>query len=406
MVWESWFYLFWCFTILGNVIGFVFSPYKDVTINLDWNTFVLSTAVTGSPLTLINALPLSGTDTITWAFATGQCGTENWGGINATELTEANIKSWESSSKYFIVSAGGAAGSFKCSSDAGFKTFLDRYYSVSMIGVDFDIEGGKMSQQEIEDLIRVIKNAQPYYPAIKIWSFTLATLGGESSQSLGDDGIKVMNALKTIGLTNYVINLMTMDYGVASPYNCVLGVDGSCDMGKSAIKAAMNLHEYYGVPYSRIHLTPMIGSNDTPGEIFNHLDDIDEVSAFILSYGIGGLHHWSFDRDVDCPPGYPTSDCNSYGLAGPLGFTTRFATLLAGDPASPAPSPVGAPTTMPVVVPSEAPVTSPSTSGDELCQQANCHGCLWVGGTGMTCFPTYPKDACEVYIGQGYYWCP
>ncbi len=41
--------------------------------------------------------------------------------------------------------------------------------------------------------------------------------------------------------SNIFINLMTMDYGSATPSTCVV-VSGSCDMGRSAISAAESLH--------------------------------------------------------------------------------------------------------------------------------------------------------------------
>jgi hypothetical protein len=54
-------------------------------------------------------------------------------------------------------------------------------------------------------------------------------------------------------------------------------VNSKCDVGKSAIAAAETLHNFHGIPYSQIELTPT---------------------------------------------------CNSYGQAGTLGFTTRFLSAL------------------------------------------------------------------------------
>ncbi|WP_232443306.1 hypothetical protein [Burkholderia ubonensis] len=53
------------------------------------------------------------------------------------------------------------------------------------------------------------------------------------------------NNIQTYGLKNYTINLMTMDYGSAGPGNCVVA-NGTCQMGQSAIQAAMNLHDHWG----------------------------------------------------------------------------------------------------------------------------------------------------------------
>ena len=117
--------------------------------------------------------------------------------------------------------------------------------------------------------------------------------------------------------------MQVMDYGAATSDNCVV-VDGKCQMGQSAVKAAQSLHEQYSIPYSQIELTPMIGGNDTPNETFT-LEDADTVSAFAAANGLAGVHHWSLDRDTDCSYPFASSTCNSYGEAGTLGFTQRFA---------------------------------------------------------------------------------
>jgi hypothetical protein len=71
----------------------------------------------------------------------------------------------------------------------------------------------------------------------------------------------------------------------------------------------------------------MIGGNDTQDETFD-LGDITELSNYARQRGLRGVHHWSWDRDRDCAPGFAQPTCNSYGQAGTLGFTTRFLSAL------------------------------------------------------------------------------
>jgi len=300
--------------------GFAFGPYKDVTINLNWNTNVLSTKVSGSLQTVLSVLPAK-LNTVTWSFATGECGSENWGGVQGQALSAANVQSFVNAGKTYILSTGGAAGSFSCGSDAGFDTFIQRYYSANLRGVDFDIEAGQ-SQAVISNLIQRVKVAQGKYPNLR-FSFTLATLGGNAAQRLGAAGVTTLNAIKAAGLTNYYVNLMVMDYGSANAANCTLGSNGRCDMGQSAIQAAISLHNYWGVPYNRIELTPMIGGNDTTDETFS-LADVDRMTAWAKQNGLAGIHYWSLDRDTDCAPGYASPTCNTYGQAGNWGFANRF----------------------------------------------------------------------------------
>ena len=115
---------------------------------------------------------------------------------------------------------------------------------------------------------------------------------------------------------------MTMDYGGAGADICVVNA-GVCDMGQSALQAAYNLHDYWGVPFSLIEITPMIGGNDNTAETFT-LSDADTVSAFVEAQGLAGVHYWSYDRDVDCAPGSASSTCNTLGSAGTYGFLERF----------------------------------------------------------------------------------
>ena len=67
----------------------------------------------------------------------------------------------------------------------------------------------------------------------------------------------------------------------------------------------------------------MIGGNDVAGEAFT-LEDADVVAAFAIGNGLAGVHYWSYDRDVDCPPGSASPTCNSLGDAGTRGFLARF----------------------------------------------------------------------------------
>jgi len=290
---------------------------------MNWNTNVISSAVTGSLQPVLTVMPTN-LKAMTWAFATGECGSENWAGIQPGALVSANVQNWVSNGKFYMISTGGASGVFTCGSDAGFTTFINRYNSSNLLGIDFDIEGGQ-SQDVINNLVQRVVAAERTFPNLR-FSFTLATLGGNSPNSLNQLGAWVMSAIKTYGLTKYSINLMVFDYGSTSAGNCTI-VGGSCEMAQSAIAAAENLHSFYGTPYANIELTTMIGGADSPGETFT-IPNVATVSAYAAQKGLAGIHFWSFDRDNDCPPGSASATCNSYGQAGRLGFTTQFLSSL------------------------------------------------------------------------------
>jgi len=301
-----------------------YGPYKDITVSMNWNTNVISTAVTGTLSPLLSVKPAK-LKMVTWAFATGACGSETWGGLTPAAVAAANVQNFVNASTKYIISTGGAAGSFTCANDTDFETFVNRYASSSLAGIDFDIEAGQ-SSADIDNLVTRVKNSQSKHPGLR-WSFTLATEGGNVSQSLGSMGVTVMASIKSHGLTNYIVNLMAMDYGSAIAANCTLNSSGKCDMGKSAIQSAVNLHNYYGVPYSQIEITPMIGGNDATDETFS-LADVTTLSNWVKANGVSGIHFWSLDRDKDCAPGYASATCNSYGSAGNFGFTNAFISAL------------------------------------------------------------------------------
>jgi hypothetical protein len=285
-----------------------FSPFKDVTVSANWNTGEQQSALTGTTEAVTSTMPTDDS-TLTWAFATGDCGSESWGGITpAMEAT--NAQDFLNAGKYYIVSTGGADGTFDCPSDSGMETFIQTYYTSNMLGVDYDIEGGQ-TQAIIDDLINSTKYAEGQYPDMR-FSFTVASLGasttGSDLNSLGD---LVMSEISRLGLGgNYYIDLMAFDYGSVSSNNCV--VSGSnCDMAQSAIAAAESLHSNFGTPYSHIELCLMIGQADSGATETLSLANVETIAAWANSVGLGGIHYWSFDRDEPSSSSSSTGDGTS-----------------------------------------------------------------------------------------------
>jgi chitinase len=285
-----------------------FSPFKDVTISANWNTGEQQSAVTGTTEAVTSAMPTDNS-TLTWAFATGTCGSEGWAGITpAVEAT--NVQDFVSAGKYYIVSTGGQNGTFDCPSDSGMQAFIQHYYSANMLGVDYDIEGGQ-TQAIVDDLINSTIYAEQQYPNMR-FSFTLASLGasttGSDLNSLGD---LVMSEIGRLGLGgNYYIDLMAFDYGSVSSGTCVVS-NGVCDMAQSAIAAAESLHSNFGTPYSHIELCLMIGQADAGASETLSLANVDTIVAWAKSVGLGGIHYWSFDRDQPSASSSSTSDGTS-----------------------------------------------------------------------------------------------
>ncbi len=281
-------------------------PYQDVSLGLEAGGLVFdSPAWLGAP---------GPGRVLLWAFATGECGAERWGEIDTEAFARANVAAFERAGRDFIISTGGEAGIFSCASDAGMARFVERYRSARLIGLDFDIEG-RQTPAQIGSLVQRAAFAKARWPALRV-SFTLATHAASDGtlRGLNATGETVLAALRDSTLNDAVINLMVMNYGQADSRWCVVTA-GRCDMGRSAVQAAHNLHRKYGVPYARIAITAMLGENDVAGNVVS-LADAALLAEGARTLGLAGVHHWSIDRDQPCPAGSARVSPRCHGLPG------------------------------------------------------------------------------------------
>ena len=278
---------------------FVAGPYKHTAMHRQ-KSHVITIAPAGVPVPAVAfGKRAFGPGTMSWAFATGECGKERWGEESGQEIADANVAAFDKAGVDYIVSTGGQGGVFTCATDDGMERFIRRYESKHLIGLDFDIEAGQSAQQ-VESLILRIKAAQARRPQLR-YSFTVATHAASdgSGKSLNAAGEAILATLRRHGVRNFTFNLMVMDYGPGRSSVCVLKGGTLCDMGKSAIQAARNVQRKYGLPYSQIELTAMIGVNDVVSNIFT-LEDARMLAAAAKEMKLAGLHYWSLDRDKPC----------------------------------------------------------------------------------------------------------
>lgn len=236
--------------------------------------------------------------TLTWAFASGECGEEVWRDQGGAQVAARNVAAFVKAGRPYIVSTGGAEHKFTCTDAAGMERFIARYDSAQLVGVDFDIEDGQSAQQ-VDALMAAIKDAQRRRPHLR-YSFTVATHAAAdgSRASLSPLGESILAAVQRHGVRDAVFNLMVMDYGPAAPNVCVVKA-GVCDMGASALQAARNVHARYGIAYERIALTAMIGMNDVVSNVFS-VDDARTMVAGARALKLAGVHYWSLGRDKPC----------------------------------------------------------------------------------------------------------
>jgi hypothetical protein len=278
---------------------FLAGPYKHTAMHRQ-PSHVITIAPAGVPLPAVADGKRAGwRGAMSWAFATGECGDERWGEESGQDIADANVALFDRAGVDYIVSTGGQGGVFTCATDEGMERFIRRYESKHMRGLDFDIEAGQ-SEAQVESLILRIKAAQARRPQLRV-SFTVATHAASdgSAKSLNHEGETILALLRRHGVRDFVFNLMVMDYGPGERASCVLKAGAVCDMGQSAMQAARNVNKKYGIPFSQLALTPMIGVNDVVSNVFT-LQDAALLAAQVRKMKMAGLHYWSLDRDAPC----------------------------------------------------------------------------------------------------------
>jgi hypothetical protein len=201
---------------------------------------------------------------------------------------------------------------------AAYKAVIDAYGASN---VEFDIEGAALADRDsIERRSAALATLGEWVRSerrtLDIW-LTLPV----SPDGLPPQALDVVRSAIGHGVDLRGVNAMAMDYGPAA----VPDPDGR--MGALAILAARRLEAQLRAVYARsatraryadtwpmIGITPMIGRNDVPGEIF-HTRDAHEVLAFAVDNGIGLLSFWSMNRDRACESELPAVSAACSGVS-------------------------------------------------------------------------------------------
>jgi hypothetical protein len=103
-----------------------------------------------------------------------------------------------------------------------------------------------------------------------------------------------------------LVNIMAMDYGHAVS-----------NMGAAAVSAAQATRSQLngmGLSGTRIGITPMIGQNDSAGEIFK-LTDASSTVSWARSNGVALMGFWSIGRDNGGCPGTDRASATCSGVS-------------------------------------------------------------------------------------------
>lgn len=151
-------------------------------------------------------------------------------------------------------------------------------------------------------------------------------------QGLNEDGTNAVGQLLTHHVDLAGLNVMTMDYGS--------GLAKGTTMVSASESALIQTERQLGILYQQagVHLndatlwtkmgaTPMLGQNDTPGEVFT-LADASEFNQFALSHSLGRVSMWSANRDIACSPNYVFTQIVSNACSGVPQEANGFANRL------------------------------------------------------------------------------
>jgi len=233
----------------------------------------------------------------------------------------------------------------QCSSAAAMAAQVENVVTTFNVShLDFDIESNEQYNSSdlaltAQALAQVRSWASANSRQLTI-SYTIPVL----PTGFTSTGESVLTTAQANGFTPNIVNIMTMDYGTYGT-----------EMGTAANQAldatAGQLESIYGISasaaYAMLGNTPMIGQNDSSGEIFT-LADASTVESYAAQKDIALLSFWAEGRDNDGCPGTTTAESTCSGVSQSNGaFTEAFQAFTSGSSSgggTPTPTPTPTPT--------------------------------------------------------------
>lgn len=261
-----------------------------------------------------------------------------------------------------------------------YREVVERY---SLGAIDLDIEAGNLTDRDAgvrraKAIAALQQERAAADKPLAVW-LTLPVAPSGLTEQGTDDVARMLAA----GVDLAGVNVMTMDYGQSR--------SKSMTMADAAIAAAESTHRQLTVLYSRagidlgpqalwrkIGVTPMIGQNDVPGEVFD-LDAAVAINTFVLDKGVGRVSMWSLNRDVSCGSNYADTAIVSDSCSGVEQHGVRFADALGAGLSGRATMlrDAPAPTETPRSVAIDDPATSPYPIWEEQATYAAQDRVVW-----------------------------
>jgi hypothetical protein len=280
-----------------NNLSSIFAPYVDVTL---W-----------PPFDIVDTANKTNQKYFTLAFLVNSNNNLSWGGYYPlTDLSNTwfldRITNLRNLGGDVIFSFGGASGQEISEVITDVNTLVSVYQNAinlyKMTIIDFDIEGsGFANLIAIDRRNKALVILQRNNPNLKI-NYTIPIL----PDGLTQNGINLINNIKSNNVSVNLINLMTMDYGI--PYT------NMSDAAISAASSVKNFLQSISLSNVKVGMTNMIGVNDTPNETFSLQNGTSILNYANLNSYIGLLSIWSANRDVQQTITSPNASPSKSGI--------------------------------------------------------------------------------------------
>lgn len=213
-----------------------------------------------------------------------------------------------------------------------YQSVVDHY---EIDTIDLDLEGeGLTDLTARERRAQAIAGLQKFQreagKRLHVW-LTLPV----STQGFTPDSIQTVAVMLQYGVDISGINIMTMNFGETR----TAGESMSSATQRSAYEAFRQLKIVYTLAgialddasvWGKIGITPMIGQNDTVGEVFTVADALS-TNEFVMAQGIGRVSMWSANRDRQCGDNYVNTTIVSDSCSGVVQNDGEYAVHLSKD---------------------------------------------------------------------------
>ncbi len=306
-----------------------FAPYADVT---------------NTPIFAFEQLAATDNKNMVLSFIVSQEGspcTPAWGSRYTLDQANNNfgfdqrVDSVRQQGGVVVVSFGGLTNdelAVKCTDSdqlkAAYSLVIDRY---GLDVIDLDLEQTGLSDKAAgKRRARAIAQIQQEKRALAVW----VTLPADP-QGLTEEGVATIGQLLDVGVDIAGVNIMAMNYSQSRQ-------DGQ-SMVEATKSALAQTHRQLGEAYeragtrlddsqvwSKLGVTPMIGQNDVPSDLFS-LDDAKGLNKYARDRGLGRISMWSANRDAACDAGQADAKKASNSCSGVGQERGAFVAALGAD---------------------------------------------------------------------------